>query len=146
MKRCGKCQVFLDLDKFYKNSKKKDGLSEWCKSCHKVYNKARYVYDAEATRQKHLQRAYKLTKEQYQELFDLQEGKCASCGNPETAIDPRTKVTANLSVDHCHTTNEVRGLLCQRCNIALGMLLDDPQRVRQLLTYIEDRSERIKAS
>ena len=33
-----------------------------------------------------------------------------------------------LSVDHCHETGKVRGLLCHRCNTAIGLLRDDPER------------------
>ena len=48
---------------------------------------------------------------------------CESCGAPST------------HVDHCHDTNEVRGMLCQSCNTSFGLLGEDPLRIAQLLTY-----------
>jgi len=57
---------------------------------------------------------------EYQRLHDLQKGKCAICKNPETKIDPQLGRPCVLAVDHCHTTNKVRGLLCFRCNTNLG--------------------------
>ena len=46
---------------------------------------------------------------------------------------PRTEV---LCVDHHHFTNEVRGLLCQRCNRAIGLLGDDPTVIRSAINYL----------
>lgn len=56
----------------------------------------------------YLKREYNLTKEQYDELLQLQGGVCAICSGPAT------------DVDHDHDTNEVRGLLCHSCNRALA--------------------------
>jgi len=41
-----------------------------------------------------------------------------------------------LMVDHDHKTEEVRGLLCNNCNLALGHLSDDPNRAQRLVDYI----------
>jgi hypothetical protein len=85
----------------------------------------------------HYQRMYGLTPEQYLSMFEAQKGLCAACGQPETAIDARTKTIANLHVDHSHTTGEVRALLCRACNTAYGQLQEDPERIRLLLAYAE---------
>lgn len=42
-----------------------------------------------------------------------------------------------LSVDHCHKTGKVRGLLCQECNFALGLLEDDRAKIVALLQYVD---------
>jgi hypothetical protein len=44
---------------------------------------------------------------------------------------------ANLVVDHCHKTGIVRGLLCARCNMALGMFKDDSDIIRRAVSYLE---------
>ncbi|WP_368859394.1 endonuclease domain-containing protein [Arthrobacter humicola] len=44
-----------------------------------------------------------------------------------------------LCIDHDHGTGEARGLLCQRCNVALGNMGDDPERVRNLARYLVER-------
>ncbi len=73
-----------------------------------------------------------LTIEEYDRLFLAQNGLCAICGNPET-----TKAgTVRLAVDHNHETNEIRGLLCNRCNWLLGLVKDSPQLLAQAITYL----------
>ncbi len=44
---------------------------------------------------------------------------------------------AKLMVDHDHTTGEVRGLLCHNCNRAIGLLREDPERLRRAIEYLE---------
>lgn len=53
------------------------------------------------------------------------------CGEPKTKKD--------LAVDHCHKTNVIRGLLCGRCNPALGYLQDSPDLARRAALYLEER-------
>jgi sulfur relay (sulfurtransferase) complex TusBCD TusD component (DsrE family) len=91
----------------------------------------------ELSRSKHLKRTYGMAPEEYIALFNAQNGVCAACGRPETTNDPRTKQVKNLQIDHCHTTDEVRALLCKECNNALGLLHDDAERIRMLLSYAE---------
>ena len=74
-----------------------------------------------------LKKRYGITPEYYAELDVSQDGKCKVCG-----LVPNKK----LSVDHCHTTNKVRGLLCQPCNMAIGLLKDDVQIIQSLLDYL----------
>ncbi len=70
----------------------------------------------ERARAKRLLDNYKLTIEQYDAIFAYQNGVCYACGQPEPVKGRR------LSVDHCHKTGLVRGLLCSRCNPLLGKI------------------------
>lgn len=45
-----------------------------------------------------------------------------------------------LSIDHNHKNGKVRGLLCGKCNIALGLLEDDIFKIKRLAAYIEENS------
>lgn len=65
---------------------------------------------------------------QYQLMYEAQDGKCYLCGFPEGR---------NLAVDHCHSTGDVRRLLCSRCNQALGLFKDNPEVLRKAATYVE---------
>ena len=65
-------------------------------------------------------------------MLAAQGGGCAICGGQQT-----TKGKNELSVDHCHTTGMVRGLLCNKCNQALGLSDDEPGRLRMMADYIE---------
>lgn len=58
----------------------------------------------------------------YNEMLVAQGGVCAICKRPEQARSTREGAhrPRPLSVDHCHRTNRVRGLLCFQCNVYLG--------------------------
>jgi len=64
------------------------------------------------------------------ELLALSEGTCDSCGDP---WDP--SMLRRHHVDHNHTTGDVRGILCNNCNIALGHLKESEDRILALLNY-----------
>jgi hypothetical protein len=61
----------------------------------------------------------------FNNLIKLQNNACALCKKPEIAICGKTGLVRDLSVDHCHTTKVVRGLLCSTCNRGIGYLKDD---------------------
>jgi hypothetical protein len=86
-------------------------------------------------RRAHLKYTFGMTLEEYDELLLAQEGVCAVCRREETSL--RRGVVKSLDVDHDHKTGEIRGLLCSACNTALGLLQDDPLRIRALSNYIE---------
>lgn len=66
------------------------------------------VDGAAAARDRYLQRTYGINQEQYDQILEVQNGKCAVCGG--------TRHTKPLHVDHDHKTGAIRGLLCFRCN------------------------------
>lgn len=77
---------------------------------------------------------YGITPEDYEAMFDAQKGLCAICGNPEQA-------GKQLSVDHDHTQNKVRGLLCANCNTGIGKFGDDPSMLFKAVTYLVAHSD-----
>lgn len=77
-------------------------------------------------RKERLRRKYKITPDDYDRMFAEQQGRCAIC----------RKEQPSLSVDHDHVTGAVRGLLCHRCNVALGWLNDDLDTVAQAARYL----------
>lgn len=81
------------------------------------------------------QKLYGITPEEHGALLAKQNNVCAICGLPETNRW-RDKVR-ELSVDHCHITGVVRGLLCARCNLVLGKCNDDPTLLRMMIAYLE---------
>lgn len=74
---------------------------------------------------------YGLTDEQYAELLAKQNGRCAICQTDK----PGGK--GGWHVDHCHTSGQVRALLCHHCNLLLGHAKDDIARLRAAITYLE---------
>ena len=73
----------------------------------------------------------KIIQQEYNDRFEAQSGCCAICGVHQSKLKRR------LSIDHCHTILEVRGLLCGSCNTGIGMLKDDPVILRNAAAYIE---------
>ena len=87
----------------------------------------------ERQRDNHLKRLYGISEEDYDLLLIKQDFKCAICGEFSNA----TGKNARLHVDHDHRTGEVRGLLCYGCNIAIGFLEENPDKVQKVLDYLE---------
>lgn len=77
---------------------------------------------------------YGLTKEEYKTLFNKQKGLCFICKK-------KCCSGQNLSVDHCHKTQKVRGLLCKKCNTALGMLDDNVEYFETAILYLKNYEE-----
>ena len=76
---------------------------------------------------------YGITAKQFSDMIWNQNNKCLIC--KETFKVTGKKLT--IHVDHCHKSNKVRGLLCARCNVGLGLFNDDPDRLRVAIAYLE---------
>lgn len=83
---------------------------------------------------KELKRKYKFSIVEYKVLLEKQNGVCAICCKAETRKFKGTIV--ELSVDHCHKTGKVRGLLCTRCNRTLGMFKDSIGLFESAIEYL----------
>ena len=81
-------------------------------------------------RRRSLYDLYRLTQEQYAELLAKQGNACAIC---LTVFSDDVKPY----VDHSHSTHEVRGILCNSCNVALGKMNDSVVVLRRAITYLE---------
>lgn len=77
-----------------------------------------------------LMRCYGITREELDEMRRAQGDQCAICGGGRNGPGSR------LHVDHCHDSKRIRGLLCSKCNTAVGLLDDDPARAEALATYL----------
>lgn len=73
--------------------------------------------------------------EDYKSLIEVQNNKCAICNNPEKVLSQSKKVRA-LAIDHDHETGKVRGLLCQKCNRALGGFSDSVELLKKATVYL----------
>lgn len=141
-RECVDCSIVQSLELF-----PKAGAGRYrhrCKPCYNTYQafqrntperqekvrrswkeaSAKY-YSTEKRRNKTL-RQYGLNEEDYNEMYDKQEGKCAIC-----------KQNLRLVVDHCHDSGKIRGLLCNQCNIALGAMYDDVDRLLAAVLYLQ---------
>lgn len=118
-KVCSACRVEKPIEAFYQ---RRAGVSRTgkCKPCENAAtgtNSARY----QACKK------YGITGEQYDELLAR---PCDICGRPENPGGKR------LHIDHCHETGVVRGILCQPCNMMIGLAYDDPTILRSAAAYL----------
>lgn len=86
----------------------------------------RYARDKEKIEFRRILKLYGMSEKDYTEMYLRQNGSCAIC------FESKPK----LVVDHCHTTGQVRGLLCTPCNLGLGHFYDDEHRILSAHAYL----------
>jgi hypothetical protein len=139
-KRCQKCSRDLPVSEFWTNRRRKDNLQTYCKECSTTgtYNYRNSTDGKVIVARSRLKTAlsyYKITAADYNKMLLEQDGLCAICAMPERYKD-RNGATIRLSVDHCHATGKVRGLLCGHCNQAIGKFKDDISVLRKAIDYL----------
>jgi len=82
-----------------------------------------------------LKTKFGISLDEYDDMLKKQNYRCMVCNQVETRRANKGG-TRSLAVDHCHITGKVRGLLCGSCNVALGLLNEDRDRIYKLLEYI----------
>lgn len=118
-KTCGTCKKSISIKDFYR-----------CKVCDA---KARRQWaednperSRESSKRRQLKSKYNMTIEEFNALLEGQDGVCKIC----------SLISPPFSVDHCHTTGKVRGLLCNQCNRGLGMLGDTSEQLKKAYDYL----------
>ena len=113
-----------------------------CRDCRNAAKRAWYQANREyvreyqrahelTTRRKSwLKTKYGITPEQFDEMVERQGNRCALCKQPQSDH------ARYLDVDHCHTTQRVRGLLCRSCNTAIGLFREDPELFAAAAEYL----------
>lgn len=119
-KVCGSCRSSLPVSHFSRLSRAPSGLNSRCRNCQR---RAMRTIN------------FGLSEEDYLSLLVQQGHVCAICGKAESARS-RSGRPKPLSVDHNHNSGQVRGLLCSRCNTALGMILDDIKMLDRIRDYL----------
>ena len=166
MKRCNVCGELKPLDDFYRMVGMRDGYRNDGKKGNLAAKKARTALNPQANRDRvkrwqdenperyrakqrsyvesgqkaawdrrsYLKRKYGLTIEQYDAMLEAQGGVCAICKQPR----PENRT---LHVDHDHETGEIRGLLCFRCNNALGDFEEQYELFQKAADYLDRDDE-----
>lgn len=83
---------------------------------------------------------YNLTWDNFMALIEEQNYCCAICGISLDLPGNEMNVNDTAHVDHCHTTNKIRGLLCKNCNRALGFFKDDISLLQKAIVYLKGNS------
>jgi hypothetical protein len=153
-KTCSTCFIEKPVTEFGKQSARPDGLDITCKACMKERSTQRYkdpskrrmILDngprwrernPDADADETLRRKYGITLTDYDVLFESQGGVCALCKKGETTKRMKKgEGHERLAVDHCHDTARVRGLLCFKCNTAIGSLGDTEDDAQRVVDYL----------
>lgn len=141
---CGECKHITSYHKTGRSDLNRRCL--YCKPCAKVRNAAHYQANLEERRagikrwrEEHphywASSTYGISEDEVQARIDAQNGVCAICKRPESWKDGNGNVK-RLAFDHCHQTGELRGLLCQACNMAIGNMQDDVERLENAIEYL----------
>lgn len=111
--------------------------------CQKHYDLGRPTRHGTPEQQKEraLKFQFGISLEKYKTMFESQGGLCAICKKPESALNQKRTNTKLLAVDHDHKTGLIRGLLCGRCNTAIGLLQEDPSLLDAAKKYINVTKE-----
>lgn len=165
MKKCITCYQGKTLDQFYKKKNSNNFYSQ-CKKCSiqklkdwsienperykdkkkqaakgfrkrlrdKVGKEGLHLYDIK----RHYKKMFNMTLDDYDLMFNAQGGVCAICRRPETTVT--NGIVKRLYVDHCHSTNEVRGLLCHKCNFGLGYFKESKILLKNATDYLDKYS------
>ena len=133
MKICTECSETKPFDDFHKGKHYADGYRSKCKQCMSNYYKKRNKNPEQKIKQREwsYKRRYGISIEEYNQLSESQNHACKICGS----IDSR-RGNKFLMVDHNHETGEVRGLLCSRCNSAIGLLEDNISHLQSAINYL----------
>ena len=115
-KKCTKCGIVKPITDFYFRTDSKTYRRE-CKECHKW---------TQTTRK------FGLDTLTFEKLLHKQQGRCAICNN-----ELNSSRYSRLSIDHNHTTGNIRGLLCTNCNTALGLLKENISVFERAIAYLK---------
>jgi len=130
LKHCNGCGKDKHIDDFPRRYERPIGYRSKCKKCVSVNRKKHYEADRKSGK---LQESFwkraniNITYKEYVEKYDKLQGKCEICNDK---LDV-------LCVDHNHETNEVRGLLCTKCNLAIEGLKESPEIMNSAIKYIK---------
>ena len=132
-KVCTSCGVEKDINEFYLRggSYSPNSRKSKCKTCDIERVRKRHQENPERTKNNDLKRLYGITLNEYNQMLANQNHKCITCGTTE----PGGK-HGKFMVDHSHITGKVRGLLCKRCNIALGEVGDNIDTLQKMIQYL----------
>ena len=143
-KKCTVCRELQPFENFHNLKRSNDGKGYRCKSCDRL---ARLLWKDNnrerariSQRARNLKHRFGITLEEYAALFKKQGNRCAICA----AVSNKTAGSGtywNFSVDHCHVSGKIRGILCNRCNRSIGLFEDDATLLREAAKYLDRATE-----
>jgi hypothetical protein len=130
IKTCSKCKQSKSIDRFHENKRYKDSHYCWCRECCRAYGVKWDRQHPNSRKNSSLKIDFGITLNDYQSMFNRQNGQCAICGKYQSELKKA------LHVDHDHKTDKIRGLLCYNCNRGIGHLQDNITILNNAISYL----------
>lgn len=124
-KTCTMCKECKNITNFSFIHTRKEGLNNRCNDCRKLVAKKLYLKNKEQHKNWGLKRLYNITIEEYYALCKKQDNKCYIC-----------KEEKDLAIDHSHKTGDIRKLLCEDCNMGLGLFDENVLTIHRAIEYL----------
>lgn len=133
------------LDPEERRARKNASGRAWWEANRAAFNEARKAKRSAASEERKAaiserNRLYKfgITSADLETMLAAQDGGCAVCRAPIQLLG------RSANVDHDHDTDQVRGLLCRPCNLAIGQMKDSPSRLRAAAAYLEKHRPKLR--
>lgn len=126
--KCYECKQYKAYSEFSGNKSRKNGKQTYCKQCGKERQTEWYY-----------KRKHKITLEDRNSILEKQGGKCAICTEPIEFVDNAGRhgnVGDVAVVDHCHSSDKIRGILCGYCNVGIGSFRDNTEYLLGAIKYL----------
>lgn len=120
-KTCPRCKRRQSPSRFGERRGRKYQVG-WCDPC-----------ISRANADHNMRSRYGITIDDYERMSEEQGHRCACCNDE---LGARPGLGERFHIDHCHTSGAVRGLLCHQCNVAVGLIEDNPVRALRLAEYL----------
>lgn len=135
-KKCSECKKFKPYIEFNKLSNTWNGLQRRCKDCSSLvindHNSKNKNKRKEVLLKSRLKRKYKTTIDEFKKMYYTQNNTCSIC---KLVFDDI--YDSRVCVDHDHRTGKIRGLLCNKCNSAIGFLNEDVETLNRAIEYLK---------
>lgn len=146
-KICSKCDINKEIGQYRLRDKKRGWYQSWCRSCEnkKAVERRRSKEQKIKNREYFLNYYYGISLDDYNSILKDQNNSCRICGLPDSEYFRGGK-KMNLSVDHCHDSGVVRGILCSDCNTSLGRFKEDPYIISRAVSYLDGNLSDFRSS
>ena len=135
VKTCSRCKRSLSLNEYAKSTRNKNrfGVTSTCKRCNK---EARIKRGRKYQRKMTLKHRLNMSWENYVDLFNRTNGKCSTCQKKLILLGDNDTKNTNAHVDHNHETGKIRGILCPKCNAAIGLFDENIVTLQNTIKYL----------
>jgi len=129
-KICWNCKKEKPVSEFYKSNTRyyQRECKDCCKAGRSMWWKSEKGKLSSANTK--LKRRFGMTLEEYIHLLNKCGGKCEICGAEMSSNNHR------LGIDHNHITGEIRGILCNACNVGIANLKEDMSILESAIKYL----------